>query len=422
MSALTQAETKRVCLVTAAQISYNPRLVKEADALAQAGYGVRVVALSLNPGKDVLDRGLMATRPWRLEVVRAHRQGPGRARWLLAVTRQQACLRAVRLAAASGLRARAYSRFAPELACLAAREKADLYLGHTLPALPAAAWAARRHGARLGFDAEDFQSGIRSFQATPTLEDRLGEGIEAEYLPQCHHLTSASPGVSAALASRCGGRLPTPVLNVFPLTDRPVHRPVRPAGGPLLLYWFSQVIGTDRGLEDAVQALRQLPVGSAQLHLRGQCDGGARAYVAKLVASAGLADGAVVIHPPAPPEQMVALCGEFDVGLALEVPFSPNRIICMNDLCTNKVFTYLMGGLALAASAVDTGAVIYDGAGFSYPTGNASALAVGLRRWLDQPAALQQARDKAWALATTRYNWELEKEKLIAAVRTVTGG
>ncbi|NBV25287.1 MAG: hypothetical protein EBS05_25655, partial [Proteobacteria bacterium] len=339
--------------------------MKEADALAQAGYQVRVVAVSQNAEKDQLDRALTARRPWRLEVVKAHRRGPGRARWLLAVLRQQICLRASRFVAAAGLQGRAYSRFGPELARLAAHQRADLYIGHTLPALPAVVWAARRHGARLGFDAEDFQSGIRALHASPTHEDRLSEAIEAEYLPQCDHLTSASPGVSQALAELCGGRVPVPVLNVFSLADRPSRRPQRPAGGPLRLYWFSHVVGTDRGLEDAVLALRQLPAGSAELHLRGQCDSGARAYVAGLVAKAGVHTGAVIVHDPAPSDQMVALCGGFDVGLALEVPYSRNRIICMNDLCTNKVFTYLMGGLALAASAMNEGSAVYEGAGFS---------------------------------------------------------
>src|SRR2546422_9615422 len=64
------------------------------------------------------------------------------------------------------------------------------------------------------------------------------------------------------------------------------------------------------------------------------------------------------------PDSLVRLAAEYDVGLALEVPISENRIICMNDLCTNKVFTYLMAGLAVAASTLGEGATLYEGAGF----------------------------------------------------------
>ncbi|NDA67136.1 MAG: hypothetical protein EB141_11560 [Verrucomicrobia bacterium] len=409
----------RVCLVTATNVASNPRLVKEADALTRAGYAVRVVALNQSPDQERWDQTVMASRAWQLSTVVAHRHGSGRARWLFAVARQRGCLHAARWLTSRTVRVCAYSRFAPELARLAVREPAELYIGHTLPALPAAAWAARRRGARLGFDAEDFQSGIRATHAPVTLEDRLGEAIEAEFLPLCDHLTSASPGVSAALARLCGSRMPVPILNVFPLTDRPAQRPVRTPGGPLRLYWFSQVVGMDRGLEDAVQALRWLPTGSAVLHLRGRADEAARRYVAGLVSEAGLPASAVVLHEPAPPEHMVALCGEYDVGLALEVPASPNRIICMNDLCTNKVFTYLMGGLALAATSLQPAENVYDGAGFTYASGDAAGLAAGLRRWLEDPAALCQARQRAWDIATRRYNWECEQERLLTAISRV---
>lgn len=410
---------QRICLVTATNVASNPRLVKEADALARAGYAVRVVALDPSEEAARWDQTVMPACGWRLDTVRVRRSGAGRARWLWATARQQACRHLAHLGGGQAVRAAAYSRYAPELARWAAQEPADLFIAHTLPALPAAAWAARRYGAKLGFDAEDYQSGIRSTTAPRTWDDKLGEGIEAEYLPQCDHLTSASPGVSDALVALCGGRRPEPVLNVFPLAHRPACRPARTPGGPLRLYWFSQVVGTDRGLEDAVAALRDLPAGGAVLHLRGRCDDAARRYVARLVEAAGLPASAVVLLPPAPPEEMVALASEHDVGLALEVPASPNRIICMNDLCTNKVFTYLMAGLALAATALKPCAEVYDGAGFTYPSGDARALATSLRRWLNDPAALDRARESAWNTASRRYNWEHEQQTLLAAIARV---
>ncbi|NBV22705.1 MAG: hypothetical protein EBS05_12415 [Proteobacteria bacterium] len=86
------------------------------------------------------------------------------------------------------------------------------------------------------------------------------------------------------------------------------------------------------------------------------------------------------------------------------------------------MFTYLMGGLALAASAMNEGSAVYEGAGFSYRTGDAAALAAGLRRWMEHPTELQAAKDRAWELAGTRYNWEAEQHKLLAAVECVLAG
>ncbi len=410
---------KKITLISSAQLAYNPRLVKEADALHAAGFAVRVVAMDMDAARAQLDQSLMVGRGWQLEVVTARRNGAGHGLWRRAAFRQKLSSMLVQGVNTGGLRTLAYSRFAPELARLAAHEPADLFIAHNLPALPAAAQAARRWQAKLGYDAEDFQGGIRRFDAAPTLEDTLTARIEAEFLPQCQHLTAASPGVAAAIAGLAGGHRALPVLNVFPLAERPAAPPVRPPGGPLKLYWFSQVVGTDRGLADAVRAVALLPAGSVELHLRGQCDAAARRYLDELIARHGAATQAVTVHPPVPLRELVALTAQYDVGLALEEPISENRVICMHDLCTNKVFTYLLAGLALAATALSDEKPVYDGAGFVYPHGQPEKLAAGLRHWLEHPAALRAAQEKAWALGATRYNWDLEKEKLVAAVKNV---
>ena len=56
----------RVCLVTTGHPATNPRLVKEADALAGAGYAVRVVAATFLPWADQADAEF-AERPWPVE-------------------------------------------------------------------------------------------------------------------------------------------------------------------------------------------------------------------------------------------------------------------------------------------------------------------------------------------------------------------
>ncbi len=56
---------KHVCLVSGAHLWRNPRLVKEADALAEAGMRVSVVCASLNEEDRIRDEALMVGRPWR---------------------------------------------------------------------------------------------------------------------------------------------------------------------------------------------------------------------------------------------------------------------------------------------------------------------------------------------------------------------
>ena len=53
-------KAKRICLVSPQHLASNPRLVKEADALHEAGIAVRVIAGDATPGVRPLDETILA--------------------------------------------------------------------------------------------------------------------------------------------------------------------------------------------------------------------------------------------------------------------------------------------------------------------------------------------------------------------------
>ena len=59
----------RIVIVTGNHLCFNPRALKEADALASAGYRVEVLSASMDSAAAELDRSLMATRNWKLTLV-----------------------------------------------------------------------------------------------------------------------------------------------------------------------------------------------------------------------------------------------------------------------------------------------------------------------------------------------------------------
>ena len=63
---------KRICIITPGNVSSNPRVVKEADALVEAGYEVRVVAGDMVPWVRERDATIFARARWRCDLV-----GPG---------------------------------------------------------------------------------------------------------------------------------------------------------------------------------------------------------------------------------------------------------------------------------------------------------------------------------------------------------
>ena len=107
-------------------------------------------------------------------------------------------------------------------------------------------------------------------------------------------------------------------------------------------------------------------------------------------------------------------------GLALERPTVRNRDICL----TNKAFTYLPAGLAVAFSDTTAQRALASQLGDAaliYPSGRPDMLAEQLKRWTSDRGELVKAQSAAWEAAKTRWHWEHELErgallKLISAI------
>lgn len=410
--------TRRICLVTPSHVASNPRLVKEADALQAAGYTVHVVAHRYFPSLDRDDAAIYSRAVWTHTVVDS--TGGLGTHW------SKLRRRLLRTALRRGLpltprrAGHAHHHAIEALAAAAVRTGAALYIGHCLAGLAAAALAARRTGALCGFDAEDFHRGETDFVEQDPQEQALVTALENEYLPECRHVTAASPLIGRAYADRCGIPLPKTVLNVFPLAESPpapVNRPQPTAEQPARIYWFSQTIGPGRGLEEILPVLAAMRT-PVELHLRGFVSPEYRDLLNQTARQAGLTRP-VLYHGFAPMTAMARLAADHDLGLSLETSRPENRDLCL----TNKIFTYVLAGLpqlmsptaAHRALAADLGpaAMVAD-------LQNPHALAARLDAWLADRASIQAARLHAWQLGQARYHWEHEQKTLIASLPPLT--
>jgi hypothetical protein len=411
----------RVCVVTAGHLSTCPRMLKAADALAGAGYRVRVVSARFMDWATAADREVRRTRSWAWTEVDRDRASALPA-WLWSGARCRAAGVAVRAFAPPAtplwLATRAYSRAHGELLRAALAAPADLYYGGTTGGLAPTAAAARRAGVPYALDLEDFHSGESGGSPAGRRTDALAEHLERALLPGAAFLTAGSAAIAAAYREKYGVA-PVAVHNTFPLPAAPPSLAAPPGHG-LRLYWFSQTIGCGRGLEDAVAAMGRAELGG-ELHLRGRPDGDVLDALRRLAAATapGLA---IVHHPPAAPDRMVELCAGYDVGLALEQPVTESRRLGL----TNKGLTYVLAGLPVALTDLpgqrELARDLGEGALVCAP-GDVAALAAGLRRWAGDPAALARARAAAWETARTRWHWEHPRERgaLLAAVAEAVG-
>ena len=402
----------RICLITPGHLSTNPRLVKEADALAEAGHDVTVLAASYQAWGREMDQAF-AEHPWRRAPPVAF--GPDAQAWprILQVGRQRAARALFAVGARTPMIASAAAHpAAPDLAAAAVRIPADLYIAHYIAALPAAAGAAQAHGAAYAFDAEDFHTGE---QPNGVVGDNpLIETIERAFLPRAAWMTAASPGIADAYAETYGVARPTVLLNVFRRDEAPAGLTVRGVFEPRpSVYWFSQTIGPGRGLEAAVEALARAR-SRPHLVLRGRLARGYRAELEQLAHQAGVADH-LHFRPLAAPPEMARLAAEHDLGLAAEGDRTRNRQIAL----TNKLFTYLLAGVPTLLSDIEAHRRIVgevEGAARLYRIDDPEALAAAMDAYLLDEAGLAQARAEAFRLGQARFNWEIEKQTLLDLV------
>ena len=408
--------TPRICVVTAGHLSTSPRMLKAADALHEAGYGVRVVCTNFVPWAAVADTDLRRTRPWPVTVVDYDRTSAPLTYFRSGVrfhaARQFAGLvgpARVPLAVAE----LALSRVHSELLRAVLEEHADFVYGGTVGGIAVAAAAARRLHIPYALDLEDFYSAAQDASPTGTLVDGLAGCVENNILRGAAFLTAAGAAVAAAYDDKYGVTS-IAVNNVFPLPTQPPDLTVDPRPG-LRLYWFSQTIGPRRGLDDAVQAVGLAAI-PAELHLRGNPNSEYLAILRQLAARVA-PQLQIIHHPPALPGEMFILMRGYDVGLALEPGFSKNNNIALS----NKALSYLLGGLAVLLTdtigqrplAVEVGE-----AARICPAGDVVMMAGALKDWAENKVHLAHARQAAWAAARRRWHWEhpLERGAMLAAV------
>ena len=404
---------KRVTVVTAGHLSACPRMLKAADALACAGYRVRVVSVNHTPWMADADVVVKSTRHWSWSVVdydavtgRALQRRTG-ARFRV----MQALAKAFGPGRLSiGLAIRAYSRAHDEIVREVIAQPADIIYGGSTGALAAVAESARRLGVPYGIDFEDLHSGEHGGE-DGELTNALAARIERHVIHNAAFLTAGSPMIADAYAELYGVR-PIPVHNTFSIVPDAANGRV---DGPLRLYWFSQTLGAGRGIEDIIRAAGKADVPVA-LHLRARP---IPSYVRSLRSlSEGIAPKLeLALHDPAAPDDMVALAQAYDAGLACEEPHTMNRRLCL----TNKIFTYLAAGVPVVLSRTPAQARLESDlrdAAFGYECGDTDGLACVIRRLATDATLRGRSRAAARAAAECRWHWEHPEDRgaLLAAV------
>jgi glycosyltransferase involved in cell wall biosynthesis len=415
-----QTPRRRVALVTGFTLAMNPRVQKEAATLALAGHEVVVLGASLNHLALATDEALARDRGFTFQsVVPLGRNGRPRL-WHSLRWRIRTRL-ANKLHEVTGRESRLQlGYFVPELWRATKTWQPDYTIVHLEQAL----WVGEqllKAGHPVGIDLEDWYSEDLLPEARRHRPVRLLHRLEGQMLRAAGHGTCTSSAMSQALAAEFSCPPPLAIYNTFPWAERSRidgRRADRGLKQRPSLHWFSQTIGPGRGLEELFSALA-LVEDDFEVHLRGQLSAENSAWLHRLIPVSRR--DAVYVHGLVPNEVLLSRIAEHDIGFAGEIKYCRSRDLTV----TNKLFQYLLGGLAVVAS--DTSgqreiAGAAPGAISLYESGQPASLASVLTGLLRSPAGLQKARAAALAAAQQRFSWEKSAPAFLAAVTRAIAG
>lgn len=398
-----------IVIVTTGQPAANPRVVKEYEALQQAGYSVKVLYTYSAEWSFMIDEEKFNTGQLNRQDFILVGGNPFTEKYAYFFSRVfNKILRILALVFPFFyLKKISFVRSSFSLWQAARQYKGAIYIAHYLGALPAAMRAARLHSGKVIFDAEDFHRG-----EIPYYDGQIADVVQLEnqLLPRVNLLTTASPLISKTYQQLYPSLKVSTINNVF---SKKFLQPIR-SGNPevLKLFWFSQNIGPNRGLETIVAALNELSE-NITLTLLGNIRN--KVYTNQLLAAAHRPES-IVLLDPVKPEAIFEIAAGYDIGIAGEIPHSDNRDICL----TNKIFTYLQAGnCILASDTLAQKALLeeYPTIGFLYKHNNPAALAVRLKEVFYNRELLIACKYSAHSLAAEKLNWEQESEKLSGIVK-----
>jgi glycosyltransferase involved in cell wall biosynthesis len=420
-------KTRVVALASGDHICSTPRVVKEADALSDAGCKVHVLGGAYAADLKQRDLSLAEGRDWEFRHV-YDLTGSAAGRIWLKVRRKFGLL----LWSKARL-ANSWQIFygTGDIARAVARLDADLTIIHWETALPAGI-AQLKRGKAVGIDLEDWFSEDLLPSARAGRPIAMLAAMEKQLLSDGVHSTCTSEAMAGALVERYQCRRPLPIRNVFPsaernqidaewkdrtgLSSRNSARSPRSETAPVSIFWYSQTIGPGRGLEELFHAAALLR-GNFEIHLRGDVRG-YETWFDGIVAPQ--VQPRVHLHQLVSNEELLSRIAEHDVGFAGERAEPPSRDLTI----TNKFFQYLQGGLAVVASETagqKEAAQAAGGAVMLHKQGDTPALAANLQRLINDRSHLNAMRAASWE-AGERLGWENEAPKLVESVERALEG
>lgn len=329
---------KKVCIFTDQHLSTNPRVWKEADALASEGYEVSIVTIATSAEKRKEDQTILSNIDSSIRYIESYSTITGEVPIVKKLKYKMYTLAAVLLKKVGIETIYLLAKNPGEIYIKALQEQADLYIGHVDCSLYVGKKLIQA-GKRVAFDFEDWYSHDYINSRRPV---ELLKSLERYAMLHSKYIACPSHAMAEALQRYYNSsQRPAVIYNTFP-EDRPVSA-VCNTQDIVSLVWFSQTVGAGRGLEEFISSLHSVNT-PVKLVLIGDCKQDYAQELNKIFPSD--MGHKLELIPPVSHNELHVLLGRYDIGLALERIYPKSR----NKTVTNKILQYLQAGIKVLAT------------------------------------------------------------------------
>ena len=397
----------RVAMALYGDITYDSRVMREAETLCQAGHSVTIYCLSGTPPEGAPFRTIAhvpggssflpdGSSPFLVR----RRSSPlakftSRLRWVIGYARN----------------IRAWGRWA-----LAAAGEVDVWHAHDLTGLMAVGPAVRKP-CRLVYDSHEIFLEAGNAARLPGPLRRVLGVVERRLTARAVALVTVNEAIAKILQQRLLPRRTVVIRNCPPTWDPAVPRPdlIRaatriPSDSPIALYHGD--FSAHRGLEELAAAIMR--PGLERLHAVYLGHGSQWGMLERMAADPDYG-GRLHLLSAVAPDELLSWVTSADVGIVLIQASTRNHRLAT----PNKLFEGLAAGLPVVASDFQgmRQIVLDDPLG---PLGavcrpdNVDDVAQAIRSIVDLPTEkLEALRDRCLKAAHDRWNWETESARLV---------
>ena len=294
--------------------------------------------------------------------------------------------------------------------------QADIYHGHEVSGLLPCYVAACLRRKPVIFDAHEmplFERPLSEFGPSRRLLRGLLVALLAHIVPRCAGVITVSSPIVKELRNRYGLSDVTLIRNV------PEYRTVSKSDRlrqylgltpETRIVLYQGYLQPNRGLDRLIRAAAFLEQ-DIVIVMMGKNRGTTQAQLEALIASEGVADRVKII-PPAPYAELLDWTSSADIGVNVA---SPDYSLNVRCFLPNKLFEYLMSGVPVLTSSLEAMVEVintYD-VGQVLPSLEPADIGETINSMLADPAALARMSSNALEATKEEFNWEKEKLKLI---------